>query len=535
MELETFLANTTSFSFCDDTTTSDHLFRTVLAPLSLDRLAFARPPKCTNVRLITARAAEKSSMVLPAVLLEEPVTEFATPGSARPIMSDRGRHWRAGIPLPGLPECVVIEPIALPPSAVSPRTDASLVIVVDVGCAEAVLRGSDVFAAGVLASTRSYEVGETAQVVVALNRPDDPLKGSFVDVRDMPAGPSEETSLCAYILVGRGVVAMPRTAVVSSPQPRGVAVRVSSNPYEQPPSRVLGQLLSARKRPRTSSIDEGAADHDDETGGVVFLQNYSSMVPVALLFAKQSGSKTGGLAVLDACAAPGGKSSHILSRAASIGILPCATAEKNDPAYFSLTCAERSAARCKALEALLRAHVGPTVVARHVQVRCMDFNQLPKSSSGKFDLILLDPPCTGLGLRPKLRPHASTIDGIRGSADYQKKLLRSACELLRQRRGSRLVYSTCTISIEENEDVVAHALTSCPSLKLAVAETAEEQQLLALARSVSGILTPTDAPDAIFPEGSLVLRFGPCSHTPTLDSVGFFVAVFDWSGPTVEE
>ena len=96
-----------------------------------------------------------------------------------------------------------------------------------------------------------------------------------------------------------------------------------------------------------------------------------------------------------------------------------------------------------------------------------------------FDGILLDPPCTGLGLRPRLAPHTTTLEQIGQAADYQRSLFRACVARLRassrpsstsfegegeggsghtthshDRLSRRIVYSTCTTSLAENEDNV---------------------------------------------------------------------------------
>jgi len=60
-----------------------------------------------------------------------------------------------------------------------------------------------------------------------------------------------------------------------------------------------------------------------------------------------------------------------------------------------------------------------------------------------FDHVLLDPPCSALGLRPRLT-HEWTLPSLMRMADYQKALLHVAVQLLKP--GGTLVFSTCTIN-----------------------------------------------------------------------------------------
>lgn len=64
-------------------------------------------------------------------------------------------------------------------------------------------------------------------------------------------------------------------------------------------------------------------------------------------------------------------------------------------------------------------------------------------SAGSFDGVLLDAPCTALGLRPRLL-HRQTIGDLISTASYQRKLLDVAVQLVKP--GGTLVYSTCTIN-----------------------------------------------------------------------------------------
>jgi 16S rRNA (cytosine967-C5)-methyltransferase len=70
----------------------------------------------------------------------------------------------------------------------------------------------------------------------------------------------------------------------------------------------------------------------------------------------------------------------------------------------------------------------------------------------KFDLILLDPPCSSMGVRPKLFDR-KTYREIKSYSLYQRQFLKVAYKLLKPK--GVLVYSTCTYTLEENEDVIS--------------------------------------------------------------------------------
>ncbi len=72
----------------------------------------------------------------------------------------------------------------------------------------------------------------------------------------------------------------------------------------------------------------------------------------------------------------------------------------------------------------------------------------------KADSVLVDPPCTALGILPKLAIE-TTPRNVENSADYQKQFLTTASHITR--KGGTIVYSVCTITKEECEDVVGFA------------------------------------------------------------------------------
>jgi len=84
----------------------------------------------------------------------------------------------------------------------------------------------------------------------------------------------------------------------------------------------------------------------------------------------------------------------------------------------------------------------------------------------KFDKILLDAPCSGLGVlskKPEIRWKREMKD-ILSLAELQKKLLNNAAEYLKP--GGVIVYSTCTTENEENMDVVKDFLAKHPEFKI---------------------------------------------------------------------
>jgi 16S rRNA (cytosine967-C5)-methyltransferase len=134
--------------------------------------------------------------------------------------------------------------------------------------------------------------------------------------------------------------------------------------------------------------------------------------------------------VLDLCAAPGGKTTHLAALMGGDG---------------EVVAVERHAGRARAL-ALTAIRMG----AANVTVEVGDATR-PRRAGERFARVLLDAPCSGLGTlqsRPDLRWRASP-DAVRSLAEQQARLLSAAAAACAP--GATLVYSTCTISAAENE------------------------------------------------------------------------------------
>jgi 16S rRNA (cytosine967-C5)-methyltransferase len=139
-----------------------------------------------------------------------------------------------------------------------------------------------------------------------------------------------------------------------------------------------------------------------------------------------------GQGVLDLCAAPGGKTTHLAALAENRGEL---VAVERHPGRASAL--ERTLARMRV--SCARVEVGDAAVSR---------------ADGPFDRVLVDPPCSGLGTlqsRPDLRWRARP-EGIAELAALQARVLAAAAAALAP--GGELVYSVCTISREEGAGVV---------------------------------------------------------------------------------
>lgn len=163
--------------------------------------------------------------------------------------------------------------------------------------------------------------------------------------------------------------------------------------------------------------------------GFLTIQDESSML-VSYALAIEEGN-----IVLDACAAPGGKSTHIAEKL------------NNQGQVLSLDLHEH---KVKLIMQNAKRLGLTNITAKTMDARCA-INHFSKES---FDRILLDAPCSGLGVmrrKPDMK-YTKKEEDIESLSKIQMQLLESVAPLLK--KGGILVYSTCTVDKHENEYVV---------------------------------------------------------------------------------
>jgi len=199
-------------------------------------------------------------------------------------------------------------------------------------------------------------------------------------------------------------------------------------------------------------------------GGLISVQDAGAQIAAPLMAARP------GMRILDACAAPGGKSGHLLEL---LGESVELTALDVDDERAGLV-----------RETLAR-------LRRQAHVAIGDATEPSSFWDGRpFDRILVDAPCSSTGVirrHPDIRLLRRAAD-IPAFAASQLSLLRSAAGMLAP--GGRLVYSTCSVLPQENERVVERLLGEEPGLSVVPADLAGPLAPGALGRTAGVQLLP---------------------------------------------
>ncbi|RZC37461.1 methyltransferase NSUN6, partial [Asbolus verrucosus] len=272
-------------------------------------------------------------------------------------------------------------------------------VIVDTVCAAAVLRGAHIYAPGVMGMTSGSQIGGHVSV--------------YADVAKKCKKGLQRVYNHKKIFLGNGIIKMDRHQLFRDNHnkipPTGVAVKMVETISNCPP--LLGD--------------------DFLPTGVALLQNLPSIICVHVLDPRPQDT------ILDMCASPGNKTTHIAALLKNQGKL--IAIDKTSPKIAQLK------QRCETFGA-------------QVEVIQADSTKLVEEcrlSPKTFDKILLDAPCSALGKRPQLL-NTTRVKVLRSYVPLQRKLFQNAVQLLKD--DGMLVYSTCTVTLAENEGIVAWAL-----------------------------------------------------------------------------
>ncbi|KAK3587845.1 hypothetical protein CHS0354_019715 [Potamilus streckersoni] len=336
-------------------------------------------------------------------------------------------------------------------------------VIVDHDCGMAVLRGADVFVQGIMGAHQDLQAGDSVVV--------------YADIDGVCRRGMTQTFTGNKKYVGSGVMRASREQIfVTKEKISGVGVEMTQPLYEAPS---LYGVLSA----------------------YIFPQNLPSIVCSRVLDPKP------GETILDMCAAPGGKTVHIATLMNNIGRVVALdkTPQKvekvaKNAATWGITCIETY----------------PFDSTQAVD-EAADVSGPPPYPQSSFDRVLLDGPCSAFGQRPCCK-NRMTLNTLKSYSTYQRKFIEKAVQLLKP--GGVLVYSTCTITLDENERQVAWTLQNCPELSL-------EEQVPHLGGH--GMLGSTMKREEL----QKLQRFDPTmmamNHDQVdvnLDTIGFFIAKF---------
>ncbi|MGD0348004.1 MAG: transcription antitermination factor NusB [Terracidiphilus sp.] len=285
-------------------------------------------------------------------------------------------------------------------------------------------------------------------------------------------------------------------------QPR-MTIRLESSAVEEELSKAgvelaSGELLTAARTvvsgdvTATPAFREGLARVQDE--GSQLIGELAARIAADLV--QNQGKNQNQEKILDACAAPGGKTLILAKRNPHVQIVAC----------------ESSQRRLADLRKRLAAY------ADRVECRLADATELKEDSA--FDFALVDVPCSGtgtLGRNPEIR-HRLQLENLPRLAERQRDLLRAA--LCAVRPGGRVVYATCSLEQEENEQVGAAVLAENANVRqISLAPAIETMQR-------HDILRPEAAEPlrrCLTPDGALRLLPG------AFPADGFFVALLEKS------
>jgi 16S rRNA (cytosine967-C5)-methyltransferase len=253
--------------------------------------------------------------------------------------------------------------------------------------------------------------------------------------------------------------------------------------------RSVGMEVKPGRLLRAARIIEGGSPARSEPfrRGWISIQDEASQAIPLLLGVKP------GDAVLDLCAAPGGKTSRLARMAAPGG---------------SVIAADFHPHRLRAMRTQLE-----RLGVQNVEAVALDATtSLPFAKN--FDRILIDAPCSGTGTlarHPETRWRLVPAD-LGQFHRRQVMMLRAALEHLKP--NGRLLYSTCSLEPEENEEVVREILHGARDLRLAAAE--------ALGRQMETRWADDVPRERLFDSSGMFRTFPPDHHTD-----GFFAVAFE--------
>lgn len=191
--------------------------------------------------------------------------------------------------------------------------------------------------------------------------------------------------------------------------------------------------------------------------GHFYVQDLGSILVASFLNPRENSS------LLDLCAAPGGKTTHLAELMNNTGeIMAC------DKSQGKIKLIQENAKR---------------LGVKNIETRVNDARVLNKDFIDKFDYVLVDAPCSGTGLyrkKPDIKWNKD-LEDIKSLAEVQLEILDKAKDYVKD--GGELLYSTCSLSKIENEDVVNKFLENNKNFKI---KKLRDREVLKLFPSIDG-------------------------------------------------
>ena len=232
------------------------------------------------------------------------------------------------------------------------------------------------------------------------------------------------------------------------------------------PPNATKPLLSRLPSPEKAKLTPDETTNDDTTlTSAIVLQDKSSCFPALCLVRGFDDDSSSARDYIDACAAPGNKTTHLAALLAQT-----TTPQVSPQTIYALD-------RCPSRLKLLQQRVSQLVPSQQfkdtipkVMPTLQDFLATDPSNYPTVGAILLDPSCSGSGIYTSIdrRSTLETVDDntddetqqrLQSLSSFQRKALLHAMSFPSV---DRIVYSTCSIHEEENEQVVAHVLHETP-------------------------------------------------------------------------
>ncbi|XP_042331535.1 tRNA (cytosine(72)-C(5))-methyltransferase NSUN6 isoform X2 [Sceloporus undulatus] len=447
----------------------------------------SHPPAFTTVRVNTHLASVEH---IRSLLCEELHKQYASLNV--PVL----QH-------PQLPDILLIP-------VIGPRKDLqklSKEVIVGAQCGSAVLRGAHVYAPGIVSASKCMKAGDLVSV--------------YSDIEGKCKRGAKEF-LGTKVFIGNGISELSRSEIFNSNGPLNVC---SPWPQEQKigPWSYCSCSHCLKVNMNVFCLGTGQFGFRKALGGMgikmiesIYLSpSFDNLLPSYLFL--QPGER-----ILDMCAAPGGKTTHL------------ATLMHDEGEVVALDKIADKVKKIKQNASLLKLNCIKTFC--YDGTKALATSNIENEQEGppflpeSFDRILLDAPCSGMGQRPNMA-YSWSLKEVTSYQPLQRKLFSVAVQLLKPK--GILVYSTCTVTLSENEEQVAWALETFPCLQLQSQEPhigSEGMMGAGLSPEQLKQLQRFDPSEAVLQGMDLdslqSAKYEDLISLANKDSIGFFIAKF---------